>query len=121
MYSSLISKIGIIAAALCTLPLYAAEDAPAADGKISAGDWDFLMRRVRNHEEQAFNDLMDVINTKRCPGTPEELTSMLKIAAGHGNKKAQYLLAECYRRGIGVRPNEKMAEVWERIYYNTRD
>ena len=98
--------------------LWANEEPPeenAKDSKLATNEWQQLMTRIRNQEEAAFTELMNVVNERRCPGTAEELTSMLKIAAGMGNKQAQYLLAECYRRGVGVRQNSKIASAWERL------
>ncbi len=109
----------ILASALCATPLIAQEssDEPTQHNKISEGDWQTLMHRIRNYDENALTELMDIVESRRCPGTPEELVSMLKIAAGMGEKRAQNLLAECYRQGVGVRENSKMASGWELIYH----
>lgn len=95
-----------------------ADTTPQTDesGKISQGDWQKLMNKVRNYDDAAITELMDIVNTKRCPGTAEELVAMLKIAAGMGEKRAQTLLAECYRLGVGTRRNDKMSTAWEIIY-----
>lgn len=82
-------------------------------GILTQSDWESLMSRVRNFEESAMTELVEVIAESRCPGTPEEQVAMLKIAAGLGNKQAQARLAACYRNGNGVRENRNMAQAWE--------
>ncbi len=108
----------MLATLACYLPgtaLGSAEE-DSQHNKISMGDWQKLMTRIRIYDEAAITELMDIVNAKRCPGTAEELIAMLKIAAGMGEKRAQYLLAACYREGVGVRENGKIANVWEIIY-----
>ena len=112
----------MLAASICLSPIWAgdteADATPQAttSNKLSQEDWQKLMSRIRNYEESAMTELMDIVNSKRCPGTAEELVSMLKIAAGMGEKRAQTLLAECYRLGIGTRRNSDQSSNWEFIY-----
>lgn len=112
----------MLAASISLSPIWAgdteADATPQAttSNKLSQEDWQKLMSRIRNYEESAMTELMDIVNSKRCPGTAEELVSMLKIAAGMGEKRAQTLLAECYRLGIGTRRNSDLSANWEFIY-----
>lgn len=113
----------LLAPLCCGHLIWASEEPteePTKDTKLTTNEWQQLMTRIRNQEEAAFTEFMNIVNERRCPGTAEELTAMLKIAAGMGNKQAQYLLAECYRRGVGVRQNSKVATAWEHLSANNR-
>ena len=112
MINSFISKLCMVAM-VCALPLMAM-DAPEAN-YLSQGEWESLKSRVRNFEENAMAELVDVIAESRCPGSLEEQVAMLKIAAGMGNKRAQARLVDCYRNGNGVRANINMAQAWEHV------
>lgn len=105
-----------LTALLCILPICSASEEQGNVEKISSENWVQLMARVRSYEEPAITELMDIVLSGRCPGTAEELIAMLKIAAGLGDSRAQELLADCYREGIGVRQNKNHANAWN----NTR-
>lgn len=76
------------------------------------------MERVRSFDEAAITQMMDIIVSKRCPGTAEELVAMLKLAAGMGEKRAQELLSACYQQGVGVRESSDFSRNWRYIYNN---
>ena len=112
MFKSYISKLCMLAVA-CSVPLMAMEELEKVP--LSQSEWESLKSRVRNFEESAMAELVDVIAESRCPGSLEEQVAMLKIAAGMGNKRAQSRLVDCYRNGTGVRANMNMAQAWDQV------
>lgn len=109
-----------LAAMIGLAPIYAADEEtnPEISDKISQDEWQQIIKRVRSYDENAVKELMDIVVSKRCPGTAEELVAMLKIAAGMGDKRAQDLLSSCYLQGIGVRDNSETSRSWRYIYNN---
>lgn len=115
----------IITAAFATgiamLPTTAGEEPeaqPQSVAKISLAEWQKIMGQARTYDDAAITLMMDIIVSKRCPGTAEELSAMLKIAAGMGEKRAQDLLSSCYKEGIGVRKDNDKSRSWNYIFNN---